>query len=61
MIRVNGSLVKTRLKDADGYKFSVSPKYRYFNDFESAFNYADDIYGKTGEMIGVVDVTRYKD
>ena len=58
MIRVNGSLIKTHLKDADGYKFSVSPKYRYFNDLESAIRYANDIYAKTGEMLGIIDVTR---
>lgn len=60
MIRVNGSLVKTRLKDADGYKFSVSPKYRYFNDLISAINYANDIYAKTGVMLGIIDTTRNK-
>ena len=58
MIRVNGSLVKTRLKDVDGYKFSVSPKYRYFNDLMSAINYANDIYDKTGVMLGIIDATR---
>ena len=58
MIRVNGSLVKTRLKDADGYKFSVSTKYRYFNDLISAINYANNVYYKTGIMLGIIDTNK---
>lgn len=58
MIRVNGSLIKTHLKDADGYKFSVSPKCRYFNDLESAIRYSNNIYAKTGVILGIVDTTR---